>query len=242
MEGSRSGTPTRPTATATGGESLEGRARTRRGYGFSASGPRRLTRWYSRFVGAMKVLLPLIALLLVALVVIWPHLKTQDLKFRIGFAALNLGEDKEPAMINPRFVGTDKNNQPYTITADLARRITDQNSQVELEMPKADITLKDGTWLVLTAQTGLYDSSARTLDLKGNVNLFHDSGYEFLTSAAKIDLAKDIAYGTQPVEGQGPFGQINAQGFKLLDKGKTIYFTGKSKLVLYPGAKQGAQK
>lgn len=240
MEGSPHGTPPSSPAQATGGgDSLEARSRSRQGFGFSAAGPRRHTRWYSHFVGAMKVLLPLIALVLIALVVLWPYLKTEDLKFRIGFAALNLGEDKDPAMINPRYVGTDKDNQPYTITADLARRITDSNGRVELEMPKADITLKDGTWLVLTAQTGVYDRENRTLDLKGKVNLYHDAGYEFLTSAAKIDLHTDAASGDQPVEGHGPFGVLHAQGFRMIDKGKTILFTGKSKLTLYPGAQQG---
>jgi lipopolysaccharide export system protein LptC len=239
MEGSRPDQPA-GTSTAGGGSGggLETRTREHRYVGFSAAGPRRHARWYSRFVGAMKVLLPLIALVLIALVVLWPHLKTEDLSFRIGFAALNLSEATDPAMINPRYVGTDKEEQPYTITADLARRMSDDSGRVELEMPKADITLEDGTWLVLTAQTGLYDRHAKTLDLTGKVNLYHDAGYEFLTSAAKIDLAKSIAYGTRPVHGQGPFGQLNAEGFRMTEKGNTIHFTGKSKLVLYPGADQ----
>lgn len=244
MEGSPPNEPVRPSTEdkrggGQGGDrggGLETRARQRSYVGFSISGPRRHTRWYSRFVGAMKVLLPLIAAVLIGLVVLWPHLRTEDIRFRIGFAALNLGEANDPAMINPRYVGTDKDEQPYTITADMARRLSEGQGRVELEMPKADITLEDGTWLVLTAQTGLYDPNQETLDLEGKVNVYHDEGYEFLTSAAKIELTANVAYGTQPVHGQGPFGQLNAEGFRIIDKGSTIYFTGKSKLVLYPNA------
>lgn len=241
MEGDARQTPARPAAGGAGDDGLEAKPRARRDIGFSASGPRRFTRWYSRFVGAMKVVLPLIALLLIGLVVLWPHLKTEDLKFRIGFAALNLTDSGDPAMINPRYVGIDKDDQPYAVTADLARRVSEDGGRVELEMPKADITLEDGTWMVLTAQTGLYDRDQKTLDLEGNVNLYHDAGYEFLTSAAKIDLVKSIAYGDQPVQGHGPFGELTAQGFRMTDKGETINFTGSSRLVLYPGAAEAAQ-
>jgi len=203
--------------------------------------PRHLTQGYSRFVSMMKFLLPAVAVIVIALVVLWPHLGADDLKFRLGFAAVKLGISEEPSMVNPRYIGADKENQPYSVTADLARRITGGNflkgaEAVELEMPKADIMMKDGTWVVLTAKTGVFARGNQTLGLKGAVNLFHDSGYEFRTEVAEIDLAAGAAEGTAPIEGQGPFGNLKAEGFKLINRGKIIYFTGKSKLVLFPGA------
>jgi len=95
--------------------------------------------------------------------------------------------------------------------------------------------------LVLTAAKGIYGRTAESLDLEGSVVLYHDSGYEFLTEKAKIDLERSIAEGDVPVRGQGPFGNLQAEGFRLVDKGKTIYFTGKSKLVIYPGAGKAGQ-
>jgi len=191
---------------------------------------------YSGFVSAMKWLLPAGALALIGLVVLWPHLSSNDFGFRIGFTALNLGDSDEPAMINPRYMGSDKDDQIFSITADTARKMSNDDATFELEMPKADIALKDGTWLVLTAETGTYAKNAQTLDLVGAVNLYHDSGYEFRTEKAAIDLESSGASGNVPVSGQGPFGTLNAEGFKLLERGKTIYFTGQAKLVLHPGA------
>ena len=78
-----------------------------------------------------------------------------------------------------------------------------------------------------------------TLTLNEQVNLFHDSGYEFRTESAVIDLTKGTASGTVSVAGQGPFGNLKAEGFRLVDKGKTIYFMGKSKLTVFPGAGGG---
>jgi lipopolysaccharide export system protein LptC len=194
------------------------------------------TQLYSRFVTWMKVLLPGVALVLIILVVAWPHLKLQDTRFRIGFSALKAGDAEDPSMLNPRFLGADKTQQTFSVTADIAKNLLNNKKSVELEMPKADIALDDGTWLVLTAETGIFTRLEETLELKGSVNMFHDSGYEFRTEQADINLTDGSATGSVAVVGQGPFGILNAEGFRLIDKGKTIYFTGKSKLTMYPGA------
>jgi lipopolysaccharide export system protein LptC len=204
----------------------------------SPPSPRRFTQSYSRFVSMMKFTLPVVALALVSLVALWPHLAPDDLRFRIGFAAIKASITKDPSMLNPRFVGTDTYNKPYSVTADLARSIGELGAIIELEMPKADVTLDNGTWLVLTANSGLFAHLENTLSLEGMVNLFHDSGYEFQTEKAAINMASGVASGNMPIQGQGDFGLLSAQGFKLVDKGKTIYFMGKSKLTLHPGARK----
>ncbi len=196
---------------------------------------RRYTHGYSRFVQMMKYLLPAVAMVLVALVAVWPHLTTKDNGFRIGFSALKARETGDPSMVNARYVGSDKNDQLFSITADLVRNAMMDAATVELVMPKADITLEDGSWLVLTAETGVFKRAAKTLELAGTVNLFHDSGYEFRTEKVTIDLDNGSALGTEPVEGQGPFGDLSGEGFVLRDKGKTIIFTGKARLFIYPG-------
>lgn len=196
----------------------------------------RHSRAYSRFVSLMKFLLPGIALLLIVLVVAWPHINTTDLGFRLGVTVLKLTGADDPSMINPRYVGTDSDNQPFSITADMARNITDAGAKITLVMPKADITLEDGTWLVLTANDGLYSRTEKMLNLAGSVNLYHDSGYEFRTDRAAIDLAAGTAESNDPVQGQGPFGHLQAAGFRMVNKGKVIHFLGKSKLTLHPGA------
>ena len=195
----------------------------------------RSIKLYSRFVQMMKVLLPTVAALLIALILVWPYLGSEDLRFRLSFAALTANENEDPSMVNPRYLGIDGENQAFSITADLARRLAEGSSAVELEMPKADITLSDGTWLVVTANSGVYKQIKKTLELTGAVNMFHDSGYEFTTSKVRIDLEKGIAEGDAAVKGQGPFGDLSGEGFRLIDKGRTIVFTGKSKLVIYQG-------
>ncbi|NQV48063.1 MAG: LPS export ABC transporter periplasmic protein LptC [Rhodospirillaceae bacterium] len=196
---------------------------------------------YSRFVVLMKVFLPVVAVALITLVLIWPHLQFKDARFRIGFSALTSGDTNDPSMINPRYIGTDEKSQAFSVTADIAKNLLNGKKSIELEMPKADISLEDGSWLVLTAKNGIYERVAETLQLKGSVNMFHDSGYEFKTESADIDLATGIATGLQSIEGQGPFGTLKAEGFKLFKNKNVILFTGKSRMTMYPANSEKAQ-
>jgi len=192
---------------------------------------------YSRFVSFMKIFLPALAFIVIALIVAWPQINSSELGIRVGITLMKLTGDENPSMINPRYVGTDANRQPFSITADLARNIANGGMEVDLVMPKADITLEDGTWLVLTANDGIFYKGRNKLELEGAVTLYHDSGYEFFTNRASVNLKTGTAKSLDPVDGQGPFGQLNAAGFQMIDKGKIIHLLGKSKLVLYPGAK-----
>lgn len=201
--------------------------------------PRPKRAAYSRFVFAMKLFLPTLALGLIVLVILWPQIHIDRSQFSIGFARLKLSGGESPSMINARFVGTDRRNQPFTVTADLAKSTSLGSANVELEMPKADLGMNDGSAMMLTANMGLYDQTEKTLRLQGAVNLFHDSGYEFKTAAADIDLSTGTASGTKPVDGQGPFGQLHAEGFRIAGDGKRLLFTGKARLTIYP-AQNGA--
>ncbi len=47
--------------------------------------------------------------------------------------------------------------------------------------------------------------------------------------------------GEEHVSGQGPFGHVEAAGFRVLDRGATIIFTGKTDLYLEPNARKASQ-
>lgn len=196
---------------------------------------------YSRYVSFMKFLLPAIALGLVSLIFIWPQIQL-DSRFSLSFKKISPAEAEDPSMVNARFVGADKRNQPFSITADLAKNVLLGAADIELEMPKADIAISNGSWLVLTAKTGVYNQKGKLLNLQGAVNLFHDSGYEFSTQKATIDLGKGFAEGDQPIRGQGPFGTLQAEGFHIENNGEKFFFKGKSKLVIYQNGQSGLKK
>lgn len=190
---------------------------------------------YSRFVGWMKLVLPLIAGVLVALLVAWPHLEKKVDKFRLGQSGISFEEAAGQQVANARFTGTDKRNRPFTITARSASRSSTNKNAVHLDLPKADLTTEGGAWLAMSAKSGVYDRKAQILDLTGEVSIFQDGGYEFRTESIRIFLDDGTATGTEPVQGQGPFGVLVAAGVRLLDQGRRIIFTGKARLTIFPG-------
>lgn len=198
---------------------------------------RRAGMRYTRFVAWMKLVLPIIATAVIALVVIWPHLETEPESFRLGLSNISVHGKSGQQVVNARFTGNDSENRPFTVTADSALQPVGGGDSFELEFPKMDISMANGSWVALSANSGTFNKAAEILVLTGGVNLFHDSGYEFQTRAAEFDLGSGTARGSQPVAGQGPFGTINAEGFKVLDHGRRIIFTGKAKLIVYPGIK-----
>lgn len=199
------------------------------------------TRRYSRFIRMMKLLLPAGAAALLGLVVTWPQIQSVPARFTMGFANISSSTGEEPRMINARFTGVDSKGRPYSLTAENASQVGDSSEIIALERPQADLTLANGSWAVLSALDGIYSENTQILGLRKSVNLYHDSGYEFHTSSADIDLSSGIATGGTPVAGQGPFGQISSQGFMILDRGSRIIFTGKTKLVIFAAALEGSK-
>lgn len=198
---------------------------------------RRHSVFYSHFVWFLKVVLPATALGLAMILVLWPQLAPQMNPIRIKPVAVGIEDLENLRMVNPRFVGTDAQDQPFTITADLATQPTAASTSTQLEHPKGDIGIKGGAWVALSADRGLYDKKAQTLDLDGAVNLFHDRGYEIVTDRARIFLDKGLAEGDAPVRGQGPDVELDGEGFRLEDKGARIFVTGRSRLKLFPASR-----
>jgi lipopolysaccharide export system protein LptC len=191
---------------------------------------------YSRFVGRAKVILPSVAGALIVAVAMWPYLPLSLEKLKPFFLKLDIAQLRDQKMINPRYTGVDKDRRPFTVTADAGRQnSSDANGDdnlVALDGPKADILTKEGAWVVVTGDTGIYQAQTHFLDLFGHVTLFHDKGYEFKTSSARVDLDTSTAEGHEPITGDGPSGTVSGEGFRVLQKGDIVIFTGKNHLVL----------
>ena len=187
----------------------------------------------SRFVAVMKRVLPGVALALLALIAAWPSLRQVEDVVRLTVTRATIAA-ADPRMIGPRLLGVDRSEQAFTVTADAAARLPGAGAHeiYELAQPKADITLKDGTWWAMSANKGLFLRDQQVLELIDEVSVYQDHGYEFVTSAARIDLAQKTASGDRPIRGHGPFGVVEAEGFRFTDQGQRFEFSGKTRLTL----------
>lgn len=184
----------------------------------------------------MKLILPVIAGVLVLLVVAWPQLEDESGGFRLGPSNVSIESAGGQTLVDARYTGTDRRDNPFTITAKAMAQRDKDDDAVELRGPTADIFLDAGAWVAVSAPAGSYQKKAQILRLSGGVDLYHDDGYEFRTEVAVVDLADGIVSSDKPVRGQGPFGRLRAAGFRILDGGERIQFLGKTRLLLHPAA------
>lgn len=195
--------------------------------------PRAFDARRSRFVNLMKLVLPLVAGALVAVVIVWPQLRDNRETFRLGTAELSVTAGAGQEMTRARFQGIDNRGRPFSVTSTTVSQ-PGGAAVAELAQPKADIALNGDDWVAVSAETGRFDRDSKVLWLGGGVDLFHDSGYELHTASVSLDFTQGTAAGDEPVTGHGPFGEIEAAGLRVYDGGNRVVFPGKARLVLHP--------
>jgi len=133
-------------------------------------------------------------------------------------------------IVNPRFTGRDESGAPYVVTADAALRRYDALSpSTDLERPRLDYDLiargeESGSRVL--AESGTYDAESRTLFLDRDVRFSTQSGWDFETASALLDLSTGGIIGQEPVSGGSPWGQIRARAFEVRERGDHIIFRG----------------
>jgi lipopolysaccharide export system protein LptC len=197
--------------------------------------PRRLSalgQGYSVFVRILKFILPLAMLVIIGVLIARLSSDPQQQKI----TALPQ-EEKTTAgkieLVRAKYEGTDDQGHAYAVTADKTLRAMDAPDTVLFEKPLADITLQDKTWVAIKAEAGSFDHAAEKLSLKGNVTIFHDSGYELALQDIMIDLKQKTAATSAPVRAQGPLGSIAAKNMSVKNQGDLVVFGGPVALTVF---------
>lgn len=185
-----------------------------------------------RVVAVAKVVLPILAVVLLVALVVFP-----DLRSGVGFGRFTYHElphDKGmplSRMSTAQYRGVDAQGQKFTITADHVVQVS--NDKLKLSGPKGDLTTRAGAWFMLDARHGLFHQKSQQLDLRGKVTLYRADGTTLRTSRALIDIKAGTAGSSEPVSAWGPFGTLSsAHGFTAVNRGTDIFFKGPSHLML----------
>jgi lipopolysaccharide export system protein LptC len=136
-------------------------------------------------------------------------------------------------MVNPRFKGRDKDDQPFLIGAVQALR--DETDQNRIVLNQPFVTMGP---MRLSAKTGIYRPDQGTLALEGEV-VFDDGRNHLTTQHATFDAKLGEAYGApvapgDGVEMKGPMGQAHADGFHVYNRGERIELNGNVRGLMQP--------
>jgi lipopolysaccharide export system protein LptC len=181
-----------------------------------------------------KWLLPLAGVGLLVAIAVWPELDRMEDRARVSFRRVIQAAPEAVRLVSPRYQGLDEENRPFTVTAAVATQ-TENPDIVDLDRPRADVLLTDGSWVLLESEQGRFNKGAHVLDLWGEVTLWQDGGNMLVTAAAQVQLQEGSASGDRPVAAQGPFGTLVSEGFRLTERGQVVVFTGRARAVLEGG-------
>ncbi|MGF1473978.1 MAG: LPS export ABC transporter periplasmic protein LptC [Geminicoccaceae bacterium] len=201
----------------------------------SLSQPRllRASKAYSRFVGSMRILLPLAALALIAVLIFWSRLPGLSGGFILpSVDDISISSEEGMKMENPHYVGETDKAEPYEVTADVAVIDPQQPDLIELRIAEAKVDRTGRDWR-LTAGRAFYDRERKRLDMDEGIELSSSDGYLFEAQAADVELEEGRLTGRSPISGGGPAGTLQADRFAMDSKQDLMRFSGNVRVKLY---------
>jgi lipopolysaccharide export system protein LptC len=183
---------------------------------------------YSRFVDAMKVFLPLLAAVILLVLVILPSVIAPHSEQKIAASI-------DATMTDAHYTSRDAQNRPYDVKADKARQDPGKPDMTSMSNPTATLDLGNGKTLNATGNDAEYNQKNGQLSVKGDVVLQHSDGTIFKTQDAVVDVNNKNASGNKPATLTGAFGEVRGEGFKTMDGGKTVIFTGQTSATIKLG-------
>ncbi|WP_460448259.1 LPS export ABC transporter periplasmic protein LptC [Alsobacter sp. SYSU BS001988] len=143
----------------------------------------------------------------------------------------------------PKLSGFKKDNRPYEVTARWASSDVKNPNVIELKEIKARIALQDRGFANVEALNGVYNSQAEAIQLKDDVRVKTDSGYDVTMRSADIDFKSGAVNSPEPIEVIFSGGKINADALEMLDNGQRVIFKGRVHTLMLadPGDKSAGQ-
>jgi LPS export ABC transporter protein LptC len=128
------------------------------------------------------------------------------------------------AAVESTITGMDNENLPYEVKAKRGWQDEKTPSLVHLVEPAGVFRRAGGTEFTITAETGLFDTETRKLELNGNVVLEQKDRFKARMDRANVVLGEKRLASESPVAVTFPNGTINANGMQITDDGARILF------------------
>ena len=186
---------------------------------------------YSVFIKSLKFILHFFSLSILILVIFNNNsAKKENIFTDFSYDESDFQSVKQ-VLHKPTFIGIDKKNQPFKVMADKAIRLKQQPNIFKLEEPTGEINSGEEKFF-LSGDKGIFNKNVDQLQIKGNVKFNDENNMIFTTSEMYFDFKKEVLSGNKKVNGKKNNSVIVSEGFKILDDGEQIFFTGKTKLRL----------
>ena len=186
---------------------------------------------YSKFIKTVKFIFLAISILMLVLIVI----NNRQNQIKIVGEKFSYSEKIDGSinqvLVKPIFMGLNKKEQPFKVTASKATRFKEESNTFYLENPVGEILIDNDKYF-LSGNSGIYDKNIQELKINGDVKFNNNLDLTFSTTEVFFDFKDQILFGEKAVSGYRNNSKIDSQGIKILNKENKIIFTGKTKLLL----------
>ncbi len=169
----------------------------------------------------LKYLVLISSVLLMIVFAIWFYMDHKERYATPSAAGVSAKDIEEKRLYNPKYMSRDKQDHPYTITADVA---TD-DGQGTIHLKQAKMVLEQGPnkFMILKSNTARFENqSLQKAELEENVNLALDNDMTVKTSKAQVNFQEGSIEGPNEVSGAGTRGTMKAKHFKVKDHWNTL--------------------
>ena len=186
---------------------------------------------YSKFIKSVKFIFLGISILMLLLIVM-NNRKNQVKVLGNKFSySEKIDSSINQVLIKPIFIGLNKKEQPFKVTATKATRFKETSNTFYLENPVGEILIDDDKYF-MSGQNGIYDKNIQELKIKGDVKFNDNQNLQFTTAEVFFDFKKQVLFGEKDVTGVKNNAKIDSEGIKILNRENKIIFTGKTRLLL----------
>jgi lipopolysaccharide export system protein LptC len=165
---------------------------------------------------------------------VWPLLTGEVVRMPVGRAPMTGDRPDYASLDRPRLSGFDRTDRPYTLAAERATQRGRDDTAVDLIAPRIELSAPNGRRIQIWSDAGRFDRTESYMDFASNVTARDDRGNSIVAERLRVDPRAGSMTSDRPVRGDGPDGEVDAEGIDVRAHGDRVIFTGRVRLILQP--------
>lgn len=185
----------------------------------------------AKLIRGAKLIMPSTAAVLIALIMLYPSLKKDEVVANLDVTLPKKGELEKLHIEKTEFAVTDKNNRVSRIQADQVDETSAGSKVMKIINPQGTIPAGGNDKPVaVSSLVGYYDQNNNTLQLEQNVKAVYADGTTAETQEVKYDFNKSLGNGSKKLYAYGVWGKLWAEQFTYNHNAQILTLIGKSKV------------
>jgi lipopolysaccharide export system protein LptC len=177
-----------------------------------------------RLVRVLRVVLPSIIGVLVAVLMVSPFAGTQELSFLLAKDAVNMAKERM-RLTDALYRGEDSKGRPFSIHAGSAVQKSSAEPILRMTDLSANILMPEGA-ASLVAGYGLYDLDKETMRVTGPLSFDSGQGYTLVASNVELSMKTRSLRSFGPVSGRTKVGPFSANSLRADLNARTVTLSG----------------